>query len=344
MPWERDPIATVPVKIMPVGSRLYGEGDTPEVGSARVRHLAAQVARHLGVDLGSGPEIVRTRVGGVGVSLFDATRDAHAGVDMRLDLPSLELATSLRPIGALDALRGRDLAPPFLSDHYALRSRPERHVPRYDDAMVAAFYGSVLSPLAGGEDFRFTDRNLSAFFRLGDDEVASVKRIASRAMTTATAISDAIASLPFPEPCRAHEEVWRAFALEDPSRALVPMGPSIHGLVLGRRVSNGDQRVLRAALRTIWSERGPHTRAEVTFDDPLDPNAGRLGDFFEGASSPRVDAVRAVFPRVSVDASGATLDAPSFLGDPRDAIAGLERFLEWTLDARGERVADAPYR
>jgi len=39
-----------------------------------------------------------------------------------------------------------------------------------------------------------------------------------------------------------------------------------------------------------------------------------------------------------------TLERPGFTEDPRAITAALDAVLAWTLDARGERRADSPYR
>jgi hypothetical protein len=56
--------------------------------------------------------------------------------------------------------------------------------------------------------------------------------------------------------------------------------------------------------------------------------------------------VRAVFPSTHAlgQGTGAVLEKPGFASDPRELLPGLEAFLLWLLDVRGERRADAPYR
>lgn len=346
IPWRSDPVVHVPIKVMPAGSRLYGEGSAPKIGSERTERMSRALAKHTGLDPATSPELVRGEVGPIGLALVDVTRGGRAGIDARFELPSLRLGTSFRALGALDLFRGESLAPPFLSQTHALRSAPGDHVPRYDDATLTAFYARVLGGLEGCSHLRFSDRALAAQFTLdANDELASARGAADRAIEVATDIAAAVSELPFPAPCVPHEPTWRAFARELTELVLVPSGPSLEGVAIGRRIANGDQRVLRASIETVWSEEGPFTRAEVKFDgEGLSADSDRIHDFDRDESAERVAVVRETYPRVEIDASGATLEAARFIGDPREALAGLERFLEWFIDARGERLADAPYR
>ena len=62
-------------------------------------------------------------------------------------------------------------------------------------------------------------------------------------------------------------------------------------------------------------------------------------------AAPWLAGVRAVFPSVhAADLEHVSLEVPSFTPDPRALLDGIEAFVAWLLDARGERRADAPYR
>lgn len=346
IPWRADPIMYFPIKVMPPRSKLYGEGVNVEVGNPRMRRLADALAKRSGLERSTGAELVKGRFGFVEVALVEVTRRAKLGIDVRLAYPSLGLGTAFKPMGALDGFRRAELTPAFLANTHVLRSSPDDHVPRYDDADLAPFYARVLAPMEGASDLRFHDRGLSAWFEIADeDEYGSAVRAADGALRLADEIRAAVDALPFPAALREHEEAWRAFARRESGVGLVPSGPTLTGLAVGRRVSNGDQRVLEATIRTAWSQNGPFTRIAVSFDsDGLRGAKARLEDFVAETASERVEAVHATFPRVEVDEAGALLESDAFIADPQALVAALERFLEWYIDARGERLADAPYR
>jgi hypothetical protein len=143
--------------------------------------------------------------------------------------------------------------------------------------------------------------------------------------------------LPFPEPFAPHRLAWQATAKEQEA-ALVPTGPSLHGIEFRARVLDGEVRVIVVAIRTLWLDDEPVTRIEA------DLHAAQLPEY---VSEIECDAPwRAEFSEtLRLPAGlGATLDRPGFTEDPRSLFPAIEAFFGWVLDTRGERRVSAPYR
>jgi hypothetical protein len=160
----------------------------------------------------------------------------------------------------------------------------------------------------------------------------------------ANMVAAAIARLPFPYGVAASRPAWEAVAAEQ-SAALVPSGPSLHGLVFRARVFGGEERAVTASIRTVWKKEGSITHVDVDLSNaPLPKNA--IAELESGAGSERLRAVRAAFPSAHANGDGraATLERDGFAADPRALLPGIETFFDWVLDARGERRSDMPYR
>jgi hypothetical protein len=178
-------------------------------------------------------------------------------------------------------------------------------------------------------------------FPLVDDEPAQMAGFALFARNKAEAIAEAIAQLPFPTAVESSRPAWEATAREQ-SAVLVPTGPSLHRLFFASRVLGGEERVLGAAIRTRWDEEGPSTRVDVDLTGaplPKDACAEIAG------ASERLRGVLAVFPKMhALQSDHVALERPGFTHDPRSLLPGIELFLSWVLESRGERRAEHAYR
>jgi hypothetical protein len=168
--------------------------------------------------------------------------------------------------------------------------------------------------------------------------------IARSAHAKAKTIADAIAKLPFPESAASARPAWEAIAAEQ-SAFLVPTGPSLHRLSFRARVLGGEERVIGASFRTVWTKEGPQTHADVDLRAaPLPKEA--WAELVAETPTERMRAVRVWFPEAHPleRGLGVTLERHEFTPDPRVLLPAIEAFLWWVLDVRGERRADVPYR
>ncbi len=342
IPWASDPEIAIPIHVLPAGSRIHGEGSVAPVGSARLRQSAALLARQMGLEEGRPPVLVDGRIGPISLRVVDAPREGHIGIDAELGFPDVELGTTFRACGLLDGFRDSPLLPPELHKGYVLRCEPNAHAPKIDDAARKAFFATVLAGLARADELHLSDHHLGLHFSLADDDGKLMSEVGRFLRAKAETIADAIAHLPYPLPLASSGAAWQAVAAEQ-SAFLVPTGPSLHGLSFGTQLLDGEQRTVGVSIRTVWSASGPATRVEVDLRESPVPEAAR-SDLEEEGGRELARNVRAVFPEAHVHESGATLDRPGFTDDPRTLFAGIEMFLSWVLEARGERRADAPYR
>ena len=260
----------------------------------------------------------------------------------KLVFPDVELGTSFRPLGLLDGFRDSPLLAEEIRKGYFLRCEPHAHAPSVDDATLTSFFGTLTAGLAGADELRLSDHHIGAHFALADDDGKRMVELALFLRAKAMAIADAIARLPFPNAVAANRATWQAVASEQ-GAFLVPTGPSLHGLTFGAQLFDGEQRVLRASIRTVWSASGPATRVEIDLSQAAVPETAWAELEGDGARE-LARAVREVFPAPHIHQGGATLERAGFTADPRELFSGIEAFFAWVLEARGERRADAPYR
>jgi hypothetical protein len=340
IPWAFDPSFQVALTVLPQGSAIHGDTSRAPIGHERLRRIASAIAETTGLPEGDPPVLVEGSVGPVKVRITDAPRGGTLGVEADLSFPSTELDIEFRQAGMLDRLRPTPLLlPAELREHYFLRCAPENGP---DADALARFFGQALGILAGAEVLRFSDHHLGLRVRLLDDELMTMTAAARFVVDRAQKIADAIAALPFRTELASSRAAWEATATEK-NAVLVPSGPALHGLTFSARIFGGEERAITASVRTLWEKDAGHTRVDIDLRDATVPSAasGALD-----APSELLDAVRKVFPMVDVrhDGLSATLERPEVARDPRTLFSGIETFLLWVLDARGERRADAPYR
>jgi len=307
------------------------------VGSERLQRLAALMAQATGLREGRAPLLVEGAAGPVALRIADAPREARLGLDVDITFPDLELGIVFRPLGLLEGFRASPLLPPALAQRFLLRSTRE-------DAALSSFMATVLEDLASADEIRFSDHHLGLHFVLPNDEPDRMVELARVAHARAKAIADAIGRLAFPAATQAARPAWQATAGEQ-GAFLVPTGPSLHGLSFRARVLGGEERVMGATIRTVWTEAGPINHVDVDLRGAPLPEAARA-DLESGTPSDGLRAVRAYFPSAHVLAQGhgATLERGDWSADPRALLPAIETFFWWLLDARGERRADLPYR
>ncbi len=338
VPWGADPAFEVDLQVLPRGSFIEGEAATGLVGSERLQRIAAIVADATGLRSARAPALVEGLVGPVGLRISDAPRDARLGIDVDLTFPDVELGIDFHRLGMLEGFRQSPLLSAKLADRYLLRVK-------HEEPSATAFVATALAGLEGSDDLRFSDHHLGIHFPLASDEPAPMVELARFAVARAKAIGDAIRGLAFPAAALAAQPAWMAVAGEQ-SALLVPTGPALYGLVFGARVLGGEERVIRASIRTEWSEKGS---AEHVVDvdlggAPLSPAACAALD--DDSPGPDLRPVRQVFASTHalVDGRGATLRHDGFVADPRVLLPGIEAFFGWVLAQRGEKQSDLPYR
>ncbi len=343
--WATDPSFDVLLDVLPVGSAMVGDAGTSIVGSERLRLLAAAMAQNSGLREGPTPLLAFGEVAGaIGVKISDAPRSGRMGVDVDLTFPDVELGVSFRPLGMLEGFRASPLLPRPLSDRYLLRCAPRDDRPAVEEAALSAFVLAVLEDAEAADEVRFSDHHLGMHLPIPNDELPRMIDLARAATTKAKEIAEAIAALPFPAAVSAARPAWQATAVEQ-NAFLVPTGPSLHGLTFRARVLAGEERTIRASLRTRWTKDGPTIHVDVDLENAPLPKAA-WAELESETPSERLRAVRALFPssHVLAQGNGATLDRPEWAEDPRSLLSAIETFFWWVLDTRGERRSDLPYR
>ncbi len=343
IPWASDPSFEVPLHLLPAGSTIHGDANVVAVGGERLRHIASAMAQATGLRLGRHPTLVEGVVGPVSLRVADGPRDGRIGIEVDLDFPDVELGISFRPLGMLDGFRRSPLLPASLGDRYLLRILPEERTrPNVDEAAIAPFLAALLEGIGSADEVRLADHHLGMHFAMRDDGTQEMIAIATFALARAKAIGDAIAGLPFPPELEDARAAWQAAAAEQ-GAVLVPTGPALHGLSFGARVLGGEVRRIGASIRTAYGDDGPTTRVELDLREaPLSKEA--IAELDAG-SAERIKPLRAIFPTTRAEGrERATLELSGTTADPRSLFQGIELFLWWVLETRGERRADVPYR
>jgi hypothetical protein len=344
IPWASDPSFDLLLHVLPRGSTIHGEATASIVGGERLRRIAAGMAQATGFREGHAPTLVEGTFGPISVRIDDAPREAKLGIDVDITFPDVELGTVFRPLGVLEGFRESPLMPRGLGTRYLLRCKPADERPPVDDAALAAFLESVLADLRSDQDIRFSDHHLGIHFSIPNDELPRMIDIARAAHAKAKGIADAIGKLPMPTSVAAARPAWEATAAEQ-SAFFVPSGPSLHGLSFRARVLGGEERVIGASFRTVWTKEGPTTHVDVDLRDaPLPKEA--WAELVSETPTERMRAVRVWFPSAFPleRGQGVTLERSEFTSDPRALLPAIETFMWWVLDVRGERRADVPYR
>jgi hypothetical protein len=337
IPWGWDPAFDFPIVLVPFGSRVHATAPAQgPLGSERLLRLAAAMASATGFSQGRLPNLVEGRVGPVGVTIADGTRDGKVGVDIGFEFPDLELHTTFRAVGVLDAFRKSPLLPPTLASSHLLRTDSKVIA---EDALDP-FFQAVLGGLQAGSDLRLSDHHLGIRQPLMDDGGNAMTALAQWTRDRAEIIRQAIAALPFNPQCAASAPAWVATASEQ-NAVLLPHLPAIVGLVVSSRIVGGEQRAIGVELRT---------RPDGTIHADLDLRSAALprpawADLDKGTDLEPLRAVRSVFKQIEVHtAERITLEGATFAPDPRALLSTVETFFWWLLDVRNERRADAPYR
>jgi len=336
IPWAADPAFEIMLQVLPQGSIIQGDATTGLVGSERLQQIATMMAEDAGLRTGRAPVLVEGYVGPVGIRIVDAPRGARLGIDVDLTFPDVELGIDFHRLGMLEGFRESPLLPAELAKAYLLRVSHEEG--------AAAFVAAALGGLGRADEVRFSDHHLGLHIPLSSDEPAPMVELARSAVTRAKAIGDAIGRLAFPAAARAAQPAWLATASEQ-SAFLVPTGPSLHGLTFGSRVLGGEQRVVRANIRTEWSKTGAVHHVDVDLSNASLP-AAACAELDDETAAPDLRAVRQAFSTTHAlaDGRGASLRHEGFVVDPRVLLPAIETFFAWVLDKRGEKASDLPYR
>ncbi|MEJ7731415.1 MAG: hypothetical protein WKG00_19640 [Polyangiaceae bacterium] len=341
IPWASDPSFDFSLEVLPPRSTVHGDPFAVPVGSERLRQISAAMAGATGLREGRPPVLAEGAVGAVDVRVADGPRQGHLGLDVDITYPDIELGIVFRPLGMLDGFRASPLLPERLQAGYLLRVEPQPGRPGLAEPALASFIAALTDDLGGAVEVRLSDHHLGMHFALADDESARMAAVALFARKKAQAIADAIAQLPFPTAVESSRPAWEATAREH-SAILVPTGPSLHRLVFASRLLGGEERVFGAAIRTTWGGEGPSTCVDVdltTAPLPKDACAEIANE------SVRLRGVLAAFPAVqALQPDRVTLERPGFTPDPRSLLPGIELFVSWVLESRGERRAVQAYR
>jgi hypothetical protein len=341
IPWASDPSFEFPLEVLSPRSTVHGDQFAVPVGSERLQQISAAMAGATGLREGRAPVLAEGAVGPVEVRVADGPRQGHLGIDVDVTYPDVELGIVFRPLGMLDGFRGSPLLPEGLQAGYLLRIEPPSGRAGLAERALASFIAALTDDLDGAVELRLSDHHLGMHFALVDDEPSRMVAVALFARDKARAIADAIAKLPFPAAVESSRRAWEATAREH-SAVLVPTGPSLHRLVFASRVVGGEERVFGAAIRTTWDGEDPSTRVDVDLGGaPLPKDAcAEIAN-----ESVRLRGVLAVFPAIQVlQSDRVTLERPGFTLDPRSLLPGIELFLSWVIEARGERRAVQAYR
>lgn len=344
VPWAFDPKFELLLDLLPHGSTIHGDTAVVAVGQERLRQIASEMSARTGLPVGRSPVLVEGPIGPVSVRVTDAPRDGGLGVDLEFSFPDVELGIMFRPVGLLDGFRDSPLLSTPLRERYLLRCAPQKDQPKVADDALAAFFEAVLDGADGAPEVRLNDHHLGLHFALPMDDVSRMMQIARFVREKAEGLAKAVDRLPFPSAIAAAEPAWRATAREQEA-TLVPNVPALHNLSLRARVLGGEERAVAVTIGTTWAA------GEAKMVVHLDLRGAELPqeactELEAEAPSERLRPVRAVFPSAHAlgQGTGVVLEKPGFANDPRELLPGLEAFLLWLLDVRGERRADAPYR
>ncbi|NUO52255.1 MAG: hypothetical protein HOV80_25660 [Polyangiaceae bacterium] len=343
-----DPSFTIPIHLWTAGSIVEGTSSAAVVGSDRSRIIAHAMARAIGFEEGAHPVLIEGTVGPTKARIVDSPRGPRPCVDIDIDFPSVDLGIELRPERLVD-LGTSSLLPKALASRFVLLHKPEPDVPLVEDAAIASFVERVTRGLEHAWDIRLTDHHLGFSLLVNDDSHDSFVRLAhfvvARAHEVAGAIQDSVGGLPFPAAIASSRDSWVALAAAYQA-TLIPIRPSIAGIMLSARLLGGDERSLRATLTSVWKENVP-AGVEWSVDLRATPLPEKLADEIKKSEGlpDAASSLKAYFSEVEVHGPEAvTLRASGWHDEPRAWLPGLEAFFAWLLEARSERRADSPYR
>lgn len=343
VPWRRDPAFSIPLEVLPAGSNVEGDSGELIVGNERMRAIARSMARERGLSEGRYPVLVEGTFGPVSARLVDSPKASTPGIEVELTFPSVDLGLTLRPRGLLD-LGGASLLPEGLTAAYVLRRAAIPGAAPVAEQAVSSFIAAVTRDLEHAAELRLSDHRLAFRVPLPTDGEAEYRAVARQAIEKAEQVWRAIAALPAPAAVGDNIRAWHALASEQ-SAFSVPCQPAVVGVVVASRVLGGEERSLRATLRSVWEEARP---VGVEWDVDLGamplPSAARAR-LAEQPLAEAAPALSAHFVEIEAEEVGAvTLRAEGWRDDPRGWLEGLEAFFAWTLEERGERTSQSAYR
>ena len=339
VPWKSDPAFEWRLEVLPRGSQVIGEGRSAPVGNERLGAIAAAMASGSGLPRGRGRELVAGTVGPVHVTIVDAPRHAALGVDVDFTFPDVQLDIDFRRHGALGGVFGRSPLLPDSLQGYSLDARP-------DGKEIAAFFANILRGAEHAQDIRLSDHHLGFHHPLPNDETPRMVAIAAAAHERAVVIDRAIRALPWPPLDEHARAAWIATAAEQQA-TLIPTGPSLHGLVIATKILGGEERRIRASIRTVPTKTIQTMRCDLDLANaPLPESAFAMLESDAEPGNELLRVVRAAFPTAHVLSRGAavTLERAEWTPDPRILLPALEAFLWLLLETRGERRVESPYR
>jgi hypothetical protein len=326
----------VPVVVLPQGTLVLGASAPVLVGSSRLRDLAARLAADLGLGLVTGelPVLVEGQESAVGFTVQDGPRGAELGAVVTLRYPPLWLGLRSRAAGLLT--RETEETPPPLRGRWALRTDPASpHVTRDH---CRALLDVMCSGLERAELVELADDRLSFRLPLASDDATTWRDVVLGARRRARTLADAIDAMPVSTP-GASEAAWRAAAREE-GATLLPHCPALVGITRTVRLLGGEARTFSASIDTVFASGAPEPRTQLHVHVPDVPLPPSLSPDLEG-----LRALRALLPEVEI-ASPHLLSAScaGAVADPRTLLPALDAAIRMVLEARGDRVASAPYR
>lgn len=340
VPWRTDPTFVIPIELLPAGSQVDGAPSAMVVGNERMQLLAQAMARVPGLRMGRYPVLVEGELGAVHMRVVDSPLGSRLGVEVDLQLPSVDLGLTLRQKGLFD-LGSSSLLPEALARDYVLRRAEEDGSAPIEDAAVAAFVEAVTANLEDAADIRLADHRLAFHLAIHEDTESTYQGVARLAVAKAKQVLEAVAALP--PPAAIDRRAWEAMAAEQRA-LLVPSRPALHGVVLAARVLGGDERALQASLRAVWEEARP-VGVEWSVDLRAMPLPAQvLSKLAEATLADAAPALASHFAEAQIEGTTVVLRADGWHEDPRAWMPGLEAFFAWALETRGERTSQSAYR
>lgn len=330
----------VDVDVVPPGSSFTNVSGRPAaVGSEWLRQLGERLERETGLVRVPPPHIVRGAVGAVEIAVDDAPSAGMLGIDVHYTLPNLGLGIAWTERGLRTAFRDGVALPEELAETYFLKLAPRSPVVGEHDPSLQAFIATILTGLGAARDLRLSDDRLSVHYAFQEERENEITRLVIAAQERAQRITRSLTSLPFGADA-ASRAGWEALAAAQHA-TLVPTVPAIEGLSFSVRTSGGLSREIRGSIRVDFTSKAPVTEVHLQFDEwPIrQPLAG-------GAESGASAELRAQcnFSRLEADGRRAVLTRDGFVADPSELLPLIEAFIDWLVEAWGERRADRPYR
>lgn len=332
--WTTNRNFTVPIVVLPRGTHvLEGAGAQALLGGSRLAALAQDLAQRAGLRPGTPPTLVTGSAGMVSLAVDDASHGSEFAARERYMFPDLGLQIRSRPLGILPV--SKSLAPPSIADRWAIQCSD-----MLDTQPLQAFFARILGDVGPIDQLELSDHVLSIRRPLHADDPARWLAVAAGARERARIIADAIAILPSPDP--GLRTTWERCAAEE-AAFLLPHLPAIVGIRRSARLSNGEQREFQCAITTVRGKKVA-TRIEIDLDEPI-PAAAAEALHDEETKDDILVGLRSIFSALQAQTPNHLLAiAEGSHPDPRTFLPAIDRIVSWTIRARGERQADAPYR